>query len=74
LNSNGKKKGEMEKKVTSVLIFFCRCETPFLSSSCLNLKDYDYDLRSAPFNKLIDALGVLRTQNNMELKIVEASR
>ncbi|KAG1136842.1 hypothetical protein G6F37_011750 [Rhizopus arrhizus] len=50
------------------------CETPFLSSSCLNLKDYDYDLRSAPFNKLIDALGVLKTQNNMELIIVEASR
>ncbi|KAG0938528.1 hypothetical protein G6F30_007717 [Rhizopus arrhizus] len=35
--------------------------------------DYDYDLCSAPFNKLIDALGALKTQNNMELIIVEAS-
>ncbi|KAI9328818.1 hypothetical protein BD770DRAFT_477964 [Pilaira anomala] len=54
-------------------IEFKWCETPFLSSSCLNLKYYDYDLRAAPFNKLIDALGIMKTQNNMELIIVEAS-
>lgn len=68
-----RKSGEMEKKVTSVLIvFFCRCETPFQIND-LNLGDYNYDLRSAPPYKLMDALGVLRTQNNMELLIVEAS-
>jgi hypothetical protein len=69
-----KKRRDREEGNFCIDVFFCRCETPFLSSSCLNLKDYDYDLRSAPFNKLIDALGVLKTQNNMELIIVEASR
>ncbi|KAI7896644.1 uncharacterized protein EV154DRAFT_558258 [Mucor mucedo] len=54
-------------------IEFKWCETPFLASSCLNLKYYDYDLRAAPSNKFIDALGIMKTQNNMELIIVEAS-
>lgn len=49
------------------------CETEFSSSKLLNLKGCDYDLRSAPPAKLIDALGTLITQNNMELVIVEVS-
>ncbi|KAL0141927.1 hypothetical protein V8B55DRAFT_1562469 [Mucor lusitanicus] len=49
--------------------------TGFVEFECSsNLKDYDYDLRSAPLSKLIDALGVSKTQNNMELIIVEALR
>ncbi|KAI8970145.1 hypothetical protein BDF20DRAFT_889586 [Mycotypha africana] len=68
-----KKKKRDREEGNFCIFFFRRCETPFLSSSHLNLKDYDYDLRAAPFNKLIDALGILKTQNNMELIIVEAS-
>ncbi|KAI8888951.1 hypothetical protein K501DRAFT_267461 [Backusella circina FSU 941] len=49
------------------------CETEFSSSKIMNLKDFDYDLHSAPRAKLIDVLGTLTTQNNMDLIIVEFS-
>ncbi|KAG1623741.1 hypothetical protein G6F45_010687 [Rhizopus arrhizus] len=49
------------------------CETEFHSTKTLNLVDYDYDLRGAPPSKNIDALGILSTQNNMELIVVESS-
>ncbi|EIE76823.1 hypothetical protein RO3G_01527 [Rhizopus delemar RA 99-880] len=51
-----------------------KCETEFHSTKTLNLVDYDYDLRGAPPSKNIDALGILSTQNNMELIVVESSR
>ncbi|KAI9354169.1 hypothetical protein BD770DRAFT_325080 [Pilaira anomala] len=54
-------------------IEFKWCESEFISSKMLNQKDCDYDLRSAPPSKCIDALGTLTTHNNMELIIVEAS-
>ncbi|KAG1043128.1 hypothetical protein G6F43_011734 [Rhizopus delemar] len=56
-------------KITG-FIEFKWCEAPFLSSKRLNLKGYDYDYRSASSNKL----GILKTQNNMELIIAEVSR
>ncbi|KAI8880266.1 hypothetical protein K501DRAFT_302375 [Backusella circina FSU 941] len=51
-----------------------KCETEFHSTKTLNLADYDYDLRGAPASKNIDALGILSTQSNMELVVVESSR
>ncbi|KAG1463820.1 hypothetical protein G6F56_005206 [Rhizopus delemar] len=35
--------------------------------------DYDYNLRSASASKNVDTLGILSTQNNMELIVVESS-
>ncbi|KAG1554738.1 hypothetical protein G6F49_007756 [Rhizopus delemar] len=55
-------------KITG-FIEFKWCEAPFISSKRLNLKGYDYDYRSASSNKL----GILKTQNNMELIIAEVS-
>ncbi|GAA5816039.1 hypothetical protein MFLAVUS_009561 [Mucor flavus] len=49
------------------------CETEFHSTKTLNLVDYDYDLCGVPPSKNIDALGILSTQNNMELIVVESS-
>ncbi|KAI8981070.1 hypothetical protein BDB01DRAFT_860522 [Pilobolus umbonatus] len=60
-------------KITGFLEFKS-CETPFVVSKCLNLKDYDYHHRFTLACKLIDAIGIMRTQNNLELIIVEASR
>lgn len=58
----------------SIASIYYRCETEFHSTKTLNLVDYDYDLRGAPPSKNIDALGILSTQNNMELIVVESSR
>ncbi|KAI7868425.1 hypothetical protein BDF14DRAFT_1724649 [Spinellus fusiger] len=59
-------------KVTG-LVEFKWCESPSLSSRVLNQQEYDYDYRSAPPNKSIDALGIFKTWNNMETIFVEAS-
>lgn len=47
-----------------------RCETEFRSTKTLNLAD----LRGVPASENVDALGILSTQNNMELIVVESSR
>ncbi|KAI9015249.1 hypothetical protein CLU79DRAFT_765801 [Phycomyces nitens] len=59
-------------KVTG-LVEFKWCESPFLSSRVLNQQERDYDCRSVPPNKYINALGTFKALNNMELIIVEAS-
>lgn len=70
-----KRKGLLRERRPFIDWFlYYRCESPFLSSRLLNQREYDYDYRSVPANKLIDALGILRTANNMELIVVEASR
>ena len=55
-------------------IIIVRCEAPFNATKSNYLKEGDYDGRSIQAAKNIDALGLLKTQSNMELVIVEASR
>ncbi|KAI7850565.1 hypothetical protein BDC45DRAFT_546567 [Circinella umbellata] len=49
------------------------CEAPFNATKSNYLKEGNYDGRSIQAAKNIDALGLLKTQSNMELVIVEAS-
>ena len=74
LNSNGKTKRKKERKkmlLSKKLFFSSRCETEFTSNKHLEISESDYNQRPG---KYVDALGFLKTSNNMEIVIVEASR
>ncbi|KAG0778951.1 hypothetical protein G6F22_010924 [Rhizopus arrhizus] len=54
-------------------IEFKWCEAKYKATKQLYLKDGNYDGRSTPPAKYIDALGILKTHNNMEMVVVESA-
>ncbi|KAI8973816.1 hypothetical protein BDF20DRAFT_824356 [Mycotypha africana] len=60
-------------KITK-FIEFKWCEAKYNATKTLYLKDGDYDGRSTVPARYIDALGILKTHDNMEMVVVESSR
>lgn len=50
------------------------CEAKYKATKTLYLKEGNYDGRSNLPAKYIDALGILKTHNNMEMVVVESPR
>ncbi|KAG2222626.1 hypothetical protein INT45_008290 [Circinella minor] len=61
------------KEETLQFIEFKWCEAEYKSTKSLYLNTSDYDGRATDAAKNIDTLGYLKTQNNIELVVVESS-
>ncbi|KAL0140418.1 hypothetical protein V8B55DRAFT_1563853 [Mucor lusitanicus] len=56
------------------LVLLLGCEAKYKATKTLYLKEGNYDGRSNLPAKYIDALGILKTHNNMEMVVVESPR
>ncbi|KAI7853074.1 hypothetical protein BDC45DRAFT_175528 [Circinella umbellata] len=65
--------GLLSLSKTLQFIEFKWCEAEYKSTKSLYLNTGDYDGRATDTAKNIDALGYLKTQNNIELVVVESS-
>ncbi|KAF1803619.1 hypothetical protein FB192DRAFT_1249554, partial [Mucor lusitanicus] len=59
-------------KTIKFIEFKCWCEAKYKATKTLYLKEGNYDGRSNLPAKYIDALGILKTHNNMEMVVVES--